>query len=103
MAALYEVTSAAPVEETRLLQFKNEHKEDGYNFNFETSDGQKREEVGSIRYLGENEALLNVRGSYSFVGADGVEYLVNYVADENGFRPSGAHLPRNPVAANNRL
>jgi len=34
-----------------------------------------------------------VRGSYSYIDADGQEYTVNYVADENGYRAEGTHLP----------
>ena len=38
-----------------------------------------------------------MRGSYSYIGSDGLSYVVDWVADENGFRPSAPHLPE-PVA-----
>lgn len=37
-----------------------------------------------------------MQGTYSYAGDDGNTYTVNYVADENGFRPEGAHLPTPP-------
>merc|ERR1711911_276326 len=36
------------------------------------------------------------RGSYSYE-LEGVTYTVNWVADENGFQPTGAHLPVSPA------
>jgi hypothetical protein len=36
------------------------------------------------------------QGKYSYTGDDGVVYTVTYIADENGFRAEGDHLPTPP-------
>lgn len=41
-----------------------------------------------------------VRGTYSYIGPDGVQYTTNYVADRNGYRAYGAHLPTQPDELN---
>lgn len=60
---------------------------------YETSDGQAREEQGVLQNPGTDNEALVVRGSFSFVGPDGVLYTVTYIADQDGFRPEGEHLP----------
>jgi len=60
---------------------------------FEQSDGQVRQEAGEVRNAGAENEFVAVRGSFSFVGDDGQTYTVTYVADENGFQPSAAHIP----------
>ena len=35
-----------------------------------------------------------MRGSYSYPGADGVNYVVDWYADETGYHPSAPHLPK---------
>lgn len=37
-----------------------------------------------------------MQGSYSYTGPDGVLYTITYIADENGFRAEGAHIPTPP-------
>ncbi|XP_034103121.1 larval cuticle protein 65Ag1-like [Drosophila albomicans] len=72
---------------------------DGYNFDTLTSDGSRHVSSGKL-LPGEEEdkGEYSVKGSYSFVADDGLTYTVDYIADKNGFQPSGAHLPIAPEA-----
>lgn len=65
-----------------------------FSFSYETSDGQTRDEQGVLKNPGTDNEALSVTGSFSFVGQDGVVYQVTYIADENGFRPEGKHIPK---------
>ncbi|XP_049822114.1 flexible cuticle protein 12-like [Aethina tumida] len=67
---------------------------DGYNYAYETSNGISGQEQGTLNNAGSENEAIAVRGSYSFTGPDGVTYTITYVADENGFQPEGAHLPK---------
>lgn len=60
-----------------------------------TSNGILSEEDGQLVDVGSEDEGISVRGQFSYVGPDGVNYLVEYVADKNGFRPVGKHLPQN--------
>lgn len=64
------------------------------NSSYETSDGVARQEQAELKNVGTDHAALAVRGTISWVAADGQQYTLNYVADENGYRPEGAHLPK---------
>ncbi|CAH0749720.1 unnamed protein product [Diatraea saccharalis] len=77
---------------------------------YETGNGIKREEtsyekvIPKTRSAGSEEGEENddsneihvQEGSYSYVAPDGTVISVKYIADENGFRPVGDHLPRAP-------
>lgn len=56
-----------------------------FGFSFETDDGIKRDEDGTLANAGESEVIV-VKGSYSFIAPDGKLYRVDYAADENGYR-----------------
>lgn len=67
---------------------------DNYQYNFQLSDGQQREEAAHLINPGTEHAAIVVRGSYSWVDpATNQLYTVTYVADEHGFHPEGAHIP----------
>lgn len=60
---------------------------------YEQSDGVVRSEEGIIKNAGTEQEALEVRGSITWTAADGEVYTLNFVADENGYRPEGAHIP----------
>merc|ERR1712126_333007 len=68
-----------------------------YAYSFEGANGIKMSEEGEQKRFGnEPEEVGSIaRGSHSYE-LDGVTYTVNWVADENGFQPTGAHLPVAP-------
>ncbi|XP_017102556.2 larval cuticle protein 65Ag1-like [Drosophila bipectinata] len=92
--ALFALALAAP--EAYIEKLESEVLPEGFNYDFKTSDGQQGQATGVLNYPGSDHESLAVKGSYSFVGDDGVTYTVNYIADENGFQPQGAHLPVAP-------
>ena len=46
-----------------------------------------------MKKVGDTEVVV-MRGSYEYLGPDGQTYVVNWVADENGFRPEASHIPK---------
>ncbi|XP_055913217.1 larval cuticle protein 65Ag1-like [Eupeodes corollae] len=101
LVALFGLALAAPPQSPQDAQVLRQDANvgaEGYNFGVETSDGKSHYEEGQLKNIGtENEALV-VRGQFQYIGDDGVTYTVSYIADENGFQPSAAHLPVAPVA-----
>lgn len=76
--------ATAPV----LKSESNVNPDGSYSYEYQTGNGIAAQESG----VGGKE----VHGSYSYTGQDGQPIQVTYVADENGFRPTGAHLPTPP-------
>ncbi|XP_055534145.1 endocuticle structural glycoprotein SgAbd-5-like [Wyeomyia smithii] len=81
-------------EDVQLVQFTNENNVDGsYNFAYEQSDGQKRQEKGELKQVeGSETPAISVSGSYEFTDPDGSRYRVDYTADERGYRPTVTKL-----------
>ena len=65
-------------------------------FSFESGNGIKVDESGSIKQIDPENAGTVARGSYSYTSPEGITITTSWVADENGFQPSGAHLPVAP-------
>merc|ERR1712105_125294 len=106
VALFVAVAVAAPLEET--VEYKEPiaivksayeaNPETGkYTYSYETANGIKFAEAGEQRQIGaEADEIGSVSsGSYSY-DLEGVTYKVDWVADESGFKATGAHLPVAP-------
>lgn len=69
---------------------------DAWNYEFETENGIKQAAAGEMKDIGYSIGMV-MKGSYEYIGVDQLTYVVNWVADENGFRATAPHLPK-PVA-----
>lgn len=66
-------------------------------FSYTTGDGQQAQAQGFLKNAGNKESEATViQGSYSYTAPDGTPITVTYIADELGFRATGAHLPTSP-------
>uniref|UniRef100_A0A905IXR1 Cuticle protein n=1 Tax=Musca domestica TaxID=7370 RepID=A0A905IXR1_MUSDO len=95
--ALFALALAAPAE-VEILKSESDVGPESFQYAYATSDGQEAEAQGQLKNVGSEDEATSVRGPFSFVADDGQTYTVNYVADENGFQPQGAHLPVAPEA-----
>ncbi|CAB4060114.1 unnamed protein product [Lepeophtheirus salmonis] len=64
-----------------------------FDNSFEAENGIRQTSSGSTVTIGE-ESVVVMKGSYEYVGPDGQTYVVDWIADENGFQPSAPHLPK---------
>ncbi|KAE8741959.1 Cuticle Protein CPR RR-1 7 [Frankliniella occidentalis] len=85
----------------QILKLSNDVGADGqFQYAYQTEDGISAEARGSLvggsaRSSQDSDGPATaVTGQYSYTGPDGQVYTVSYVADENGYRASGAHLPQ---------
>ncbi|XP_053614832.1 collagen, type I, alpha 1a-like [Plodia interpunctella] len=81
---------AAADRNAEILRYENENDGNTFAYSFETSNGISAEESG-VATNG-----VQAQGGFSYTGDDGEVYKVTYTADENGYQPSGDHLPTSP-------
>nr|XP_026485908.1 endocuticle structural glycoprotein SgAbd-5-like [Vanessa tameamea] len=90
--------SVSNPQEIQIVQYDSHNDGLGnYNYNFELSDGTKRDEQGEIRNAGTEDEFIAVRGSYSWVDSDGISKTVLYIADDKGFQPIVEQGPSGPL------
>lgn len=110
MALVVAVAAAGPLQHLETTPIPILHSEDSgpnpdgsYAFRYETGNKISMEEASgpltqsrlAAQPGQEPEQHRSAVGSYSFE-IDGVQYKVDYTADENGFQARGAHLPTPP-------
>ncbi|XP_053622949.1 larval cuticle protein LCP-17-like [Plodia interpunctella] len=79
-----------------LRQDSNVGVEGEYNYAYETSNGIKAEESGSLKKIDAETNAEVVQGQASWQSPEGETVQLQYVADENGYQPQGSHLPTPP-------
>lgn len=101
-----------------VVRFESVVNPDSYQYAYETSKGTKAEESGVLKNAGaEDEAIVSfeaiecqvqwlnrfflpakqeAKGSFSYNSPEGEAISLTYIADENGFQPTGDHLPQPP-------
>ncbi|KAJ8920794.1 hypothetical protein NQ315_004935 [Exocentrus adspersus] len=77
-----------------ILRLDSDAAPDGsqYQYSYETANGIAAQEVGQ-QIAPVPDAPLRVSGSYQYTSPEGLPVQVSYVADENGFHPTGNVIP----------
>merc|ERR1712077_10248 len=63
-----------------------------FRYSFETENDISQSAEGSLKEV-DGVNVVVMEGSYSYVGADGNAWTVDWYADETGYHPSAPHLP----------
>ncbi|CRK97049.1 CLUMA_CG010486, isoform A [Clunio marinus] len=79
-----------------LKDYKSEISDNSYEFSYLLSDGQSRTEKGILTKTN-NAEFYRVSGSYSFTTPEGKTFIVNYIADEGGYKASIREKPTTQV------
>ncbi|XP_045448641.1 pupal cuticle protein 20-like [Melitaea cinxia] len=79
------------------FRFENVNNGDGtYRFSYDTPTGISAHESGAPRASGPEGPAVTAEGGFSYRAPDGQQISLSYTADENGFHPTGSHLPTPP-------
>uniref|UniRef100_A0A1B6FRF9 Uncharacterized protein n=1 Tax=Cuerna arida TaxID=1464854 RepID=A0A1B6FRF9_9HEMI len=71
-----------------IVRYVNENTGiDGYNFEYETSDGVIRQEKGVLQNAGTDNEIMVVTGSVTWTDNEGTKHTINFTADQDGFKP----------------
>merc|ERR1711976_653867 len=84
---------AEPVQQIGIRSQNFDGPNPEFRYAFETENDIKQEAEGSMRNVDGTDVVV-MKGSYSYVGADGQTYTVDWYADETGYHPSAPHLPK---------
>ncbi|XP_063621497.1 endocuticle structural glycoprotein SgAbd-2-like [Cydia splendana] len=106
LSVLFAVACAAPqfqpqYQQNQVIPIVRQSQEvnfDGsYQYSYETGNGIAAQEQGYLKNAGVKDAEAQVaQGSFSYTSPEGIPITITYIADENGFRAEGAHLPTPP-------
>ncbi|KAG5675017.1 hypothetical protein PVAND_004957 [Polypedilum vanderplanki] len=82
-----------------ISQNSNQEADGSYNWNYETGNGIRAEETGSLKRAtsADTNDVIVAQGSYSYTSPEGELIQITYTADDvGGFQAQGAHIPTPP-------
>ncbi|XP_046392160.1 endocuticle structural glycoprotein SgAbd-2-like [Ischnura elegans] len=87
-----------PGEHIAILSYVSDgpNPDGSYSYSYQTENGISAAEAGQLKNPGTVDEAMVAQGSYSYTAPDGTPIELRYIADENGFRAEGAHLPVGP-------
>lgn len=86
-ATVVAVVLGKPDADTIVISQDDTRDDDGnYKNSYETSDGIRRSEEGTLSTASNGEKVITVEGQYEYTGPDGKVYLVKYSAGEKGYQ-----------------
>lgn len=65
-------------------------------YRYETDNGIAAQEQGNIQPQGPEQAIKSVTGQFQFLTPENEQIQISYVADENGYQPTGNAIPTPP-------
>ncbi|XP_022903994.1 larval cuticle protein LCP-17-like [Onthophagus taurus] len=77
-----------------LRQSSDVNPDGSYQWSYENDNGISAQEQGSL--TNSKEPAVAAQGGFQYKSPEGEQISIQYVADENGFQPQGAHLPVAP-------
>ncbi|CAH0627161.1 unnamed protein product [Chrysodeixis includens] len=87
----------APADVIPIVSQESEINPDGsYSYSYETGNGISASQKGALKDVGAEEPALQVEGQFQYPADDGSQVALTYIANENGYQPSGALLPTPP-------
>ncbi|XP_014363699.2 endocuticle structural glycoprotein ABD-4 [Papilio machaon] len=103
ICAFLALAAAAPQQPEKVIailkQDFDQQPDGSYVYNYETENGIKAEETGTLKKASgpDSNDVIVAQGGFSYTAPDGTVINLNYIADdENGFKPEGEHLPTPP-------
>ncbi|XP_060518262.1 endocuticle structural glycoprotein SgAbd-4-like [Cylas formicarius] len=100
VCGIYTAPQGPTAEPIKIISQTNEISPEGnYEWSFETANGIKAEEKGTLKKTNdpENPEAIVAQGQVSYTDNEGNQISLTYTADdEGGFQPQGSHLPTPP-------
>lgn len=82
--------------QAQVLRSESVVNPDSFQYAYETSNGIVANEEGHLKQFTDEESAIVSQGGYRYIAPDGTPIAIQYVADENGYHPTGDHLPVGP-------